>query len=73
MGNSVYFRIPVGTDRTECYGPVTTRLLDTASGGSALPGCLGALADCFLGALPLVDLRTVCFVRAILRLDSKGE
>ena len=73
LSNEKLGRLPVGTDRTECYGPVTVRLLDTASGGSALPGCLGAVAGCFLGALSPVDLRTVCFVRAILCLDSKGE
>ena len=63
----------VATDQTECCGirPVN---------GEAFwhrqwcePLFLAALVvRCFLGALPPVDFRAVCFVRTTWRLDSNG-
>ena len=31
------------------------------------------VANCFLGALPLVDIRAVCLVRAMVQLETKFE
>ena len=42
--------------------PVSVRLLDTASSRSTLAALV---ANCFLGAFPPVDLRAVCFERAM--------
>lgn len=55
----------VATDLTESDGTrlVPVRLLDTASGRGALAGSLGG--QLLAGALPPVDLRAVCLVRAI--------
>ena len=56
--NSVDFQLPVGTDRTECYGPVMARL----PGNALLAALVPWRAVSCMGALPPVDLRTVCFV-----------
>ena len=45
-------------------GAVTVGLLDAAGGGADLRAAL--VASCLRGALPPVDLRAVCLVRAIL-------
>ena len=44
-------------------GPVAVRLLHAAGGGRGLARRL--VASCLRGALPPVDLRAVCFVRAM--------
>ena len=55
----------VTTDLTESYGsgPVSVGFLPPPVAGALLRAAL--VASCFLGALPPVDLRAVCFVRAI--------
>jgi hypothetical protein len=62
----------VSADFTECNctWSVTMRLLHTSSSGRSLASSLELVvytlvASCFRGALPPVDLRAVCLVRAI--------
>eukprot|EP00808_Paulinella_micropora_P005955 g21966.t1 len=59
-------RILVATDLKQSDGTrvVAVRLLHTTGGGADLRAAL--VASCLRGALPPVDLRAVCLVRAIL-------
>ena len=61
----------VTTDLTECdcSGPVTMGLLHSSGAGALLRAAL--VANCLRGALPPVDLRAVCFVRAIAMYKKK--
>ena len=56
----------VTTDLTKSdgAGPVAMRLLHSPVAGALLRAAL--VASCFLGALPPVDLRAVCLVRAMI-------
>jgi hypothetical protein len=58
-------RLLVSTDLTEgdSSGTITVGLLHTSCVGAGLTCCLGA--SCLRGALPPVDLRAVCLVRAM--------
>ena len=55
----------IASDFTECHStrPVTMRFLHPSRRGRTLAS--GFCSSCFLGALPPVDLRAVCFVRAM--------
>ena len=54
------FLVTTDLTKSDCTRPVTMRLLDSTSGRRALTSGL-----CVRGAFPPVDLRAVCFVRAI--------
>ena len=57
--------------KSNCTRPVTMRFLDSTGGRSALNYARAAfVASCFRGAFPPLDLRAVCFVRAMFNIEK---